>query len=159
MVIIPDGGDSLGKTIEIAEKNLMWIQFHIQGKQAHGSRPDEGANACLAGYDLALRVNNLEKVFDKRDELFEPPYSTFQPTKKESNVPNINTIPGDDVFCMDCRILPCYKLDFVKSEGILIKTGDGILCVKELQRQGKKSMFYKDFMNGARNFVGTVLGM
>jgi succinyl-diaminopimelate desuccinylase len=116
MVIIPDGGDSLGKTIEIAEKNLMWIQFHIQGKQAHGSRPDEGANACLAGYDLALRVNNLEKVFDKRDELFEPPYSTFQPTKKESNVPNINTIPGDDVFCMDCRILPCYKLDFVKSE-------------------------------------------
>ena len=116
MVIIPDGGDSLGKTIEIAEKNLMWIQFHIQGKQAHGSRPDEGANACLAGYDLALRVNNLEKVFNKRDELFEPPYSTFQPTKKESNVPNINTIPGDDVFCMDCRILPCYKLDLVKSE-------------------------------------------
>ena len=47
--------------------------------------------------------------------------------------------------------------DFVKSEGILIKTGDGILCVKELQRQGKKSMFYKDFMNGARDFVGTVL--
>ncbi len=116
MVIIPDGGDSQGKTIEIAEKNLLWLKFHIQGKQSHGSRPDEGANACLAGYDLALRVNNLEKVFDKRDELFEPPYSTFQPTKKESNVPNINTIPGDDVFCMDCRILPCYKLDFVKSE-------------------------------------------
>lgn len=48
-------------------------------------------------------------------------------------------------------------LDFIKAEGILIKTGDGILCVKELQRQGKKSMFYKDFMNGARDFVGTVL--
>ena len=116
MVVIPDGGDSQGKTIEVAEKNLLWIRFHVQGKQAHGSRPDEGANACLAGYDLALRVNNLEKVFSKRDELFEPPYSTFQPTKKESNVPNINTIPGDDVFCMDCRILPCYKLEQVKSE-------------------------------------------
>ena len=116
MVVIPDGGDSQGKTIEVAEKNLLWIRFHVQGKQAHGSRPDEGANACLAGYDLALRVNNLEKVFNKRDELFEPPYSTFQPTKKESNVPNINTIPGDDVFCMDCRILPCYKLEQVKSE-------------------------------------------
>lgn len=116
MVVIPDGGDSQGKTIEVAEKNLLWIRFHVQGKQAHGSRPDEGTNACLAGYDLALRVNNLEKVFNKRDELFEPPYSTFQPTKKESNVPNINTIPGDDVFCMDCRILPCYKLEQVKTE-------------------------------------------
>ena len=40
----------------------------------------------------------------------------FNQQKKESNVPNINTIPGDDVFCMDCRILPCYKLDLVKSE-------------------------------------------
>ena len=116
MVIIPDVGDSQGKTIEVAEKNLLWLKFHIQGKQSHGSRPDEGVNACLAGYDLALRVNNLEKVFNKRDELFEPPYSTFQPTKKESNVPNINTIPGDDVFCMDCRILPCYKLEQVKAE-------------------------------------------
>ena len=116
LIVIPDGGDSEGVTLEVAEKNLLWMRITTKGKQAHGSRPDEGANACLAGYDLALRVNNLEKVFNKRDELFEPPYSTFQPTKKESNVPNINTIPGDDVFCMDCRILPCYKLEQVKSE-------------------------------------------
>ena len=48
-------------------------------------------------------------------------------------------------------------LQFVKSEGIYIKTGDGLLCVKELQRQGKKAMGYKDFMNGAKDFIGTVL--
>ena len=48
-------------------------------------------------------------------------------------------------------------LDFVKSDGIYIKTADGILLVKELQRQGKKAMNYKDFMNGARDFVGSVL--
>lgn len=48
-------------------------------------------------------------------------------------------------------------LAFVKSDGIFIKTGDGILCVTELQRQGKKAMAYKDFMNGAGNFTGTVL--
>ena len=48
-------------------------------------------------------------------------------------------------------------LDFVKSEGILIKTGEGILAVTQLQRQGKKAMMYKDFMNGARDFIGTVL--
>ncbi|MCR4953945.1 MAG: methionyl-tRNA formyltransferase [Treponema sp.] len=48
-------------------------------------------------------------------------------------------------------------LEFVKSEGIYIKTAEGILVVKELQRQGKKTMNYKDFMNGARDFVGSVL--
>jgi succinyl-diaminopimelate desuccinylase len=30
-------------------------------------------------------------------------------------VPNVNTIPGDDVFYIDCRILPKYKLEEVES--------------------------------------------
>lgn len=116
IIVIPDGGDNLGSTIEVAEKNLLWMRVVVSGKQTHGSRPDEGINAALAGCDLALRLNNLETVFNQRDELFEPPYSTFQPTKKEANVPNINTIPGEDVFCMDCRILPCYTLAQVRKE-------------------------------------------
>ena len=29
----------------------------------------------------------------------------------EANVPNINTIPGRNVFYMDCRILPEYRVD------------------------------------------------
>ena len=52
---------------------------------------------------------------------------------------------------------PGTVVDYVKQNGIYIKTGDGILCVTKLQRQGKNIMNYKDFMNGARNFVGTVL--
>ena len=46
---------------------------------------------------------------------------------------------------------------FDKKQGILIKCGEGLLCVTELQRQQKKAMGYKDFMNGARDFVGTRL--
>jgi len=46
---------------------------------------------------------------------------------------------------------------FDKKQGILIKCGQGVLCVTELQRQQKKAMGYKDFMNGARDFVGTRL--
>ena len=50
-------------------------------------------------------------------------------------------------------------LPYQKSLGIEIACGDGsVLCVKELQWQGKKAMDYKSFMNGARNFSGTVLG-
>ena len=46
---------------------------------------------------------------------------------------------------------------FDKKQGILVKCGQGVLCVTELQRQQKKAMGYKDFMNGARDFVGTRL--
>ena len=46
---------------------------------------------------------------------------------------------------------------FDKKRGILVKCGQGFLCVTELQRQQKKAMGYKDFMNGARDFVGTRL--
>lgn len=116
LIVIPDGGDSEGVTIEVAEKNLLWMRITTKGKQSHGSRPDEGANAFLANCELAMKLNDLENFFGKTDDLFEPNHSTFQPTKKEPNVPNINTIPGDDVFCMDCRILPCYKLDDVRAE-------------------------------------------
>lgn len=116
MVLIPDGGDPEGITIEIAEKNLMWMKLHVIGKQTHGSRPDTGINACLASNDLALRLHGLEKVFNKKDSLFEPDYSTFQPTMHMKNVDGINIIPGDEVFFMDCRILPCYSIEQVSKE-------------------------------------------
>lgn len=115
-ILIPDGGDPKGESIEIAEKNIFWLRCHTIGKQSHGSRPDLGANAKLAACDLALRINALEKVFNKEDPLFDPPYSTFQPTMQNANVEGINFIPGDDVLCFDCRVNPCYKLDQVREE-------------------------------------------
>lgn len=116
LFLIPDGGDPRGQTIEIAEKNLLWCKFHVSGMQTHGSRPDSGANACLAACSLGLKIHELEKVFNKKDDLFVPDYSTFQPTKREKNVNSINIIPGEDIFYMDCRILPCYSLDIVINE-------------------------------------------
>jgi succinyl-diaminopimelate desuccinylase len=117
MALIPDSGDPRGEAIEIAEKNLVWARFVTKGAQAHGSRPDQGANAHLAGADLAVRLHyGLSEKFGDRDPLFAPDYSTFHPTKKEANVPNINTIPGEDVFCMDMRILPRYPVKAVLAE-------------------------------------------
>jgi succinyl-diaminopimelate desuccinylase len=122
MVLIPDGGDSEGASIEIAEKNMLWIRFVTSGAQAHGSRPDVGINAHLAGADLVVRLHEgLLAKFADRDPLFEPPYSTFEPTKKEANVPNFNTIPGEDVFCYDMRILPRYPVKDVLAEVDRIK--------------------------------------
>ena len=136
LVLIPDGGDSEGGIIEIAEKNLLWLEFTASGKQAHGSRPDLGANAHLAGAELAVRLHyELSEIFKDKDSLFEPDYSTFQPTKKSSNVPNINTIPGEDYFCMDMRILPRYPLSMVLAEIDRIKA--------EVEAKHKVTVSYK----------------
>jgi succinyl-diaminopimelate desuccinylase len=117
VIVIPDGGNARGDEIEVAEKNLCWLKVITKGKQCHGSTPDEGANAFLAACELALRINALEKTaFPARDPLFQPDRSTLSPTRKEANVPNINTIPGDDVFYVDMRILPCYSIDSVLAE-------------------------------------------
>ncbi|MCL2243197.1 MAG: M20 family metallo-hydrolase [Treponema sp.] len=117
MVLVPDGGDLKGEFIEIAEKNILWVKFITHGKQTHGAMPDTGANAYLAGAELTVRLHEgLSTVFGERDPLFDPDYSTFQPTKKEANVPNINTIPGEDVFYMDMRILPRYSPEAVLAE-------------------------------------------
>jgi succinyl-diaminopimelate desuccinylase len=111
IIVIPDGGSSDATEIEVAEKNICWLKVTTKGKQTHAAMPDKGANAFLAACDLALRIHRLEKsIFTARDSLFSPDRSTINPTKKEANVPNVNTIPGEDVFYVDMRILPVYPV-------------------------------------------------
>lgn len=49
-----------------------------------------------------------------------------------------------------------FKVD--KTEGFLIQTGQGLLALRQLQLQSKKSLDHLAFFNGARDFVGTILG-
>jgi len=117
LIVIPDGGVATGTDIEVAEKNICWLKIITKGKQTHAAMPDQGVNAFLAASDLALKIHALEKtVFTARDPLFEPDRSTINPTKKEANVPNVNTIPGDDIFYVDMRMLPSYSVDSVLGE-------------------------------------------
>ena len=134
LILVPDGGDPKGETIEVAEKTTIWFKFTTLGLQTHASMPDSGNNAFVAASDLVLRLHNLQTVFNKKDPLFAPDYSTFQPTKKEANVPNINTIPGEDIFYMDARVLPLYSPEEVvkavkkECEEVEKKYGVKILC-------------------------------
>ena len=113
LIIIPDAGEPDGSMIEVAEKSILWVKFKTIGKQVHASVPDLGVNAFRAASNLAVNLDNLHKIYHSEDEVFEPSRSTFEPTKKEANVPNVNTIPGDDIFYLDCRILPEYNIDDV----------------------------------------------
>lgn len=116
MFIVPDGGAPDASLVEIAEKSIWWLKIRTTGKQCHASMPQQGKNAFRAASDLTVKLNGLYKKFPKKNKLFDPPMSTFEPTKKEANVPNINTIPGDDVFYLDSRVLPEYALADVDQE-------------------------------------------
>ncbi len=112
LVVVPDAGNEQGTMLEIAEKSIAWVKFTVLGKQVHTSTPHKGKNALRAGANLLVRLDRvLHEKYTAQDELFSPPESTIEPTKKIANVPNINTIPGEDVFYFDCRMLPQYKLD------------------------------------------------
>ncbi|MBI3038451.1 M20 family metallo-hydrolase [bacterium] len=115
LVLVPDAGNPKGTLIEIAEKSILWLKISTVGKQCHASMPHLGKNAFAAASELVVKLNELYKAFPQSDPLFDPPISTFEPTKKESNIPNINTIPGSDVFYLDCRVMPPIPLDDVLS--------------------------------------------
>jgi len=114
MFVVPDAGNRDGSMIEIAEKSILWLKFTIHGRQAHASMPNIAVNASRYAMKFLLDLDKeLHRRFNASNELFQPPTSTFEPTKKESNVDNVNTIPGLDISYMDCRILPDYDINDV----------------------------------------------
>jgi succinyl-diaminopimelate desuccinylase len=116
LVIAPDGGNERGDFIEISEKSGLKLEFAVIGKQAHASMPHAGLNACRVANLLSVELDEaLHKAFPEEDKLFEPPVSTFEPTRRFANVPNLNTVPGREYFGFDCRVLPSVPLDDVLS--------------------------------------------
>ncbi len=111
LVIVPDHGVPEGNEIEIAEKSIYWVKVTTYGKQAHSSVPNQGINALRAGATYLVEVDKaLHERFSDRNMLFGPPVSTFEPTRKEENQPNINAVPGEDVFYFDMRIIPEHDI-------------------------------------------------
>ncbi|MFH1135350.1 MAG: M20 family metallo-hydrolase [Pseudomonadota bacterium] len=124
LIVVPDSGDKDGTMIEVAEKSICWLRFTVSGKQCHASTPNRGINTMRATARMIVALDEgLPRVFDARDELFNVPFSTFEPTKKDANVPNVNTIPGEDVFYFDARVLPVYSLEDIKAEALKIAAG------------------------------------
>jgi succinyl-diaminopimelate desuccinylase len=115
LIVVPDAGNEEGTMIEVAEKSMLWVRFTVTGKQCHASTPKKGKNSLFGAAKLIVALDELKTRFDVSDDLFRPPISTFEPTKMEANVPNVNTIPGRNVFYIDCRILPQYQVDEILS--------------------------------------------
>lgn len=114
IIMVPDWGSPGGSMVEVAEKNLVWLKFSIEGKTTHGSTPELGINAYRVSTLLLMDLmESFPEEFGDTDDMYMPPVSTFEPTKRPATVENINTIPGYDEFCMDIRLLPKYNIDDV----------------------------------------------
>ena len=117
LIVVPDGGNENGSLIEIAEKSALWFRVRTIGKQTHASRPDKGLNAHRIGMEYALALDKmLHAKYSLKDEYFDPPESTFEPTKKDKNVDAVNIVPGEDIICFDCRVLPNYDIEEMLNE-------------------------------------------
>lgn len=114
--IVPDAGSHDGSFVEIAEKSILWAKFTVLGKEAHASFPHLGINASSVSSHFAVELEDkLKSIFSEKDDLFDPSYSTFEITQKFANVESPNVLPGRDMFVIDMRVLPVYKLcDVIK---------------------------------------------
>lgn len=114
IIMVPDWGSPNGSMIEVAEKSSIWIKVSVEGKTTHGSTPQLGINAYRVSTMLLHDILEAFPVeFPDTDDIFLPSCSTFEPTKRPSTVDNVNTIPGTDEFCIDCRLIPSYSVDDV----------------------------------------------
>jgi len=110
LFLVPDHGTPDGRLVEVSEKSMAWIKVSVHGRQCHASMPDLGSNAMRAGMRFGCLADEaLHARFDRADDLFDRPRSTFEPTKKLANVSNVNTVPGEDVLYFDCRLVPPYR--------------------------------------------------
>lgn len=131
-IYVPDFGVPDGSIIEVAEKHILWLRVKVQGRQTHASTPEKGINAMKLGSQMIdFLVDQLNGRFGAVQTAFLPPASTFEPTKRLQTVGNVNTVPGEDTFWLDTRILPQYNPDDV------LETARGVARVFE-ERSGAK---------------------
>lgn len=116
LIIVPDSGLEDGSGIEVVEKSMLWLRVEVIGRQVHASMPHKGVNALHAAARMICAVGEIAGRYPQTDPRFDPPGSTMQATRKDAGVQNINTVPGRDVFYLDCRMLPGISLGEVIAE-------------------------------------------
>ncbi|MDR2846490.1 MAG: M20 family metallo-hydrolase [Candidatus Methanoplasma sp.] len=165
--IVPDWGSPEGDLVDVSEKNLVWLQFNVVGKSVHGSTPNAGINAFRVGTKLlADLMDSFEREFPISDPLFQPPVSTFEPTKSPGTVLNVNTIPGNFEFSMDIRALPCYPIEDIVAVAERVvreheKRSGAKIRITELQRHtsGKKSSTDGEVFKALTDSVKAITGV
>jgi len=154
-----DGDGTKSPVVEEGSRLLIeviknYAQGRTEGKKQEG---ESDYTPFIKKEDGLINWNEEAVMIDRRIRAFTPwpkCFTAFNGVKltieKACVLSELNTVQKD--------IAPGTVLPYRKNIGIEIACGGGtVLIVKELQLQGKKSMDYKSFFNGARDFIGSVL--
>jgi succinyl-diaminopimelate desuccinylase len=141
-IYVPDFGEPDGSLIEVAEKHILWLKINVKGKQTHASTPEKGINAARVGNQMATFLSDyMHEKYAAKDPMFTPSISTFEPTKRLQTVGNVNTIPAEDTFYMDFRVLPRYDadevLETVRNVARMFEDRSGVKVTIDLEQQTK----------------------
>jgi methionyl-tRNA formyltransferase len=131
------------------------VDLLIKDRNAGSPQNDDDATFCklIQKDDGIILWDKTSAVLEREIRAFSPwPGSFCYYGEKKLNIleARIYETPVDDVS-------PGTVLSLDKKSGIIIKTGDSALAVTRLQLQSKKPMDYKSFMNGNREFAGSIL--
>jgi len=149
-------------SLTMAEKAAELLPALLSGL-ASGSlreRPQEhgAASYCslIAKADGLIDWNMSAREIDARVRAFTPwPLSWTMHGDTQLLILKAEALPGEE---RPDQTPPGEVLGKDKNKGILVRTGEGILAVSELQYRTKKALEWKAFLNGARNFIGERLG-
>ena len=143
-----------------AEEGAKLILEVIKKTSAEGKLPQGCPQSGEASYTGIIKKEDGRINWNDTTEIIEAKIRAYYPEPGcwcMENGQSLRILEAAAMNAAGDNSVPGTVLEFSKSDGILIKTGNGVLAVKKLQRQGKNAMDYKNFMNGARNFIGTVL--
>lgn len=158
-----DGTETSGNLLmKAAEIGAELISGLLKEASKNGSLPEGKPQEGVASYtgiitkaDGQIDWNKSAVEIDARLRAYTPDPGIWCMDGNES-LKIIEAVAKEDD--EHSALLPAGKvIRFSKPEGIFIKCGKGQLCVTVLQKQGKKAMGYKDFMNGSRDFIGKQL--
>jgi len=156
------GGETTGFLSEVMAQKAARLLPEVLKKIAAGTARAAAQNADEASYcslvsmeDARLDWKRSALEIEARVRAFDPwPICRTIHNGKELLILKASVYKGESGADKE----PGFVLGIDKQDGILIQTGEGILAVTQLQYQAKKALFWRDFLNGARDFNGSKLG-
>jgi len=155
------GGETFGSlSAAVSQKSavlLIKVLKDIAGGKAEGTAQDHGkASFCsvIKKDDGIINWKMSACEIEARIRAFDP----WPLCRTVHNGRQLFILKAGVFRDKDSSAKPALVLGIDKQAGILVQTGEGILAVKELQYQAKKALYFPDFLNGARDFEGSILG-
>lgn len=152
--------DSAAETGAKALMNI--IRYVAKNKALPEATPQMGeATYCtiIKKEDGIINWNESARCIDAKIRAYTPwpgASTTFKGTQLK--ILKAKSVLAEEIpFENDSSVPNGTVVNYSKSQGYFVKTGDGYLCITELQLQSKKAMDYKSFNNGVRDFTGSQL--